>query len=500
MKNHSISKRHLLVFGTSIIFIVLASFCTVQEANGSLTITSRLEIDTFWSDFVSLKWYLIVNLSDPNIRMVMIIPEDVITGNLSSAGVYQMPKGFDSVTNLTTFSIEGPVPLGTLSDDFPNDKYEANYFIGCNFLSQNSTFELGGNIPGPTDNYQASWSLRNDNTFASQVNQIPSFALNDIGNVTCWLKLSLSIFHRPPFASFVGVLVNQVPLWLGIFGGFMAAATFASIAYDLLHSRPRRSKRVTMIEGIIIPISAAVIVFVPVYLLALHAFEAPLLTMKVENNLINLLIVYVAILVVGIALRAMVSTPETVSEKAGFSQSNNSIDIGPKPEPSSEKNNGKPSLKEQMQIQRLISELSTRENSTLVVSTIAASVSLAVLAVAMQSTGAPWFGSAFVMGFAFSLLSFLYRETTILFVDSKDYTSLNSSLRPTAQTIKVGKTATSVRMFIMRFLLLMPMAAWVEVTLPQDIQVLSWIALIAIICAVSSVLTWRELRLRNKGT
>ena len=472
----------------------------MQEANGSLRITSRLEIDTFWSDFVSLKWYLSVNLSDVNVRMVMVIPEDVINGNLSSAGVYEMSKEFDSVTNLTTFSVEGPVPLGTLSDDFPNDKYEANYFIGCNFLSQNSTFKLGGNIPGPTDNYQASWSLENDNTFASQVNQIPSFALNDIGNVTCWLRLSLSIFHRLPFASFVGVLVNQVPLWLSMFGCFMAVATFAPISYDLVRSRSRRSKRGTLIEGIIVPISAAIIVFVPVYLLALHAFEAPLMTMKVENNLINLLFVYVVILVVGIALRAMVSTPETVSEKAGFSQSNKSNDIEPKAEPSTEKNSGKLSLKEQMQIQRLISELSTRENSTLVVSTIAASVSLAILAVAMQSTDAPWFGSAFVMGFAFSLLSFLYRETTILFVDSKDYTSLRSSLPPSAQSIKAGKTPTSVRMFIMRFLLLIPMAAWMEVTLSQGIQVPSWIASIATLCVVSSVLTWRELRLRNKGT
>ncbi len=499
MKNHSSSKRYLL-YGISIIFIVLASFRTVQEANGSLAITSRLEIDTFWSDFVSLKWYLSVNLSDPNIRMVMIIPEDVINVNLSSAGVYEMSKEFDSVTNVTTFSIEGPVPLGTLSDDFPNDKYEANYFIGCNFLSQNSTVGLGGNIPGPTDNYQASWSLENDNTFASQVNQIPSFALNEIGNVTCWLRLSLSIFHRPPFASFVGVLVNQVPLWLDIFGGFMAAAAFAPISYDLVRSRSRRSKRVTMIEGIIVPISAAVIVFVPVYLLALHAFEAPLMTMKVESNLINLLFVYVVILIVGIAFRATVSTPETVSDIPGFSQSNKSNDIEPEPEPSAEKNNGNVSLKEQMQIQRLISELSTRENSTLVVCTIAASVSLAILAVAMQSINAPWFGSSFVMGFAFSLLSFLYRETTIFFVDSKDYTSLKSSLPPLAQSAKTAKTATFVRMFIMRFLLLMPMAAWIDVTLPQNIQVLSWMASIAALCVVSSTLTWRELNVRNKVT
>lgn len=498
MKNHSSSKRCLL-YGVSVIFIVLASFSTVP-AQGSLMITSRLEIDTFWSDFVSLKWYLTVNPSDPNIRMVMIIPEDVINGNLSSAGVYEMSKEFNSAINLTTFSVEGPVPLGTLSDDFPNDRYEANYFVGCNFLSQNSPFELGGNIPGPTDNYQASWSLENDSTFASQVNQIPPFALNDIGNVTCWLKLSLSIFHRPPFASFVGVLVNQVPLWLGIFGCFMAAAAFAPISYDLVRSRSRRSKRITMIEGIIVPISAAVIVFVPVYLLALHAFEAPLMTMKVENNLIKLLFVYVVILVAGIVLRMIVSTPETVMDRAGFSPSNESNNDEPKPEPSAEKNNGNVSLKKQMQIQRLISELSTRENSTLVVSTIAASVSLAILAVAMQSTNAPWFGSSFVMGFAFSLLSFLYRETTIFFVDSKDYTSLNSSLPPLAHSAKTGKTATSGRMFIMRFLLLMPMAAWVEVTLPQDIQVLSWIASIATLCAVSSILTLRELRLRNKGT
>jgi hypothetical protein len=262
--------------------------------------------------------------------MVMIIPEDVIKGNLSSAGVFQLDKESDPLTNSTTFSIEGPVPLGIASDDFPNDRYEANYFLGCNFISQNSSIWLGANIPGPTDNYQASWNLQNDTDFASRLQEIPAFALNDIGNMTCWLKLSLSIFHRPPFATFVGTLVNQVPLCLSIFGYILATTVFTPICIDAIRSRSRKSKRVTMIEGILVPISVAIIVFVPIYLLALHPFETPLIMVKIENNIINLLYLYIGILIGGIVFRVAFSMPETPQNKAVSSQStNNTVSTKP---------------------------------------------------------------------------------------------------------------------------------------------------------------------------
>jgi hypothetical protein len=480
-----------------IILIIFASLYTLPKTNGSLLITSRLEIVTFWSDFVSVKWYLKVNLSDPNIRMVMIIPEDVIKGNLSAAGVFQIDKESDQLTNYTTFLIEGPIPLGILSDDFPNDKYEANYFIGCNFLSQNSSIGLGGSIPGPNDNYQASWSLSIDTNFTSRLHEIPAFALNDIGNMTCWLKLNLSIFHRPPFPTFVGVLVNQVPLWLGIFGCILAVAVFPSICYDLARSRSRKSKRLTMIEGVVVPISAAVIVFIPVYLLALHTFEAPLMMIKAENKLVDLLYLYLAILVIGTVFRVVFSTPDAPQNKPDSSQPMKDNGSKAKSHLGAVKNNENISSEERMRVQRLISELSSRENSTLIVSTIAASASLAILAVATQHGNAPPFDSTFLIGIAFSFIGFIYREVTVFFVDLQDYRSLNLNARPLTSSDRSRKIAVFSRMFIIRFLLLMPIAAWLEVGLPQEIQGSTWAVSITLLCGVAFTLSLVEHHMRS---
>jgi hypothetical protein len=484
-----------------IVLIMVALSSALPKADGGLQISSRLEIVTFWSDFVSIKWYVKVNLSDPIIRLIMIIPEDVVNGNLSSAGVFTIPKEIDPSTNSTTFSIDGPMPLGTVSEDFPNDKYEANYFIGCNFLSQNSMIALGGNIPGPTDNYQASWSLDNDAAFTSRLSEIPAFALNDIGNMTCWLKLSLSIFHRPPFAAFVGVLVNQVPLWLNISGCILATAVFSSIFYELARSRSRKSKRVSMIDSVVVPISAAVIVFVPVYLLALHPFETPLMVLNVESNLVNVLYLYLAILVVGIVIRIVVSPYEAISGKPTLPQQSETRNTVAESEPQAEKSNPRIGIKKQLQTQRLISELSTRENSTLVISTIAASVSLAILAVALQAVNESWFGSAFVTGFAFSLLSFVYRETTIFLVDSTDCRNLNEIVPPLVSSDKSRETARGravfFRMVSVRFLLLMPIAAWLEILLPQAIQGIAWATAFVALSIVSTALSLLERRERK---
>jgi len=121
---------------------------------------------------------------------------------------------------LTTFSLEGAIPIGTLSSDFPNDRYEANYFIGCNFL-KDQNFYVGGDIPGPTDNYQIEWFLTNESNFMSQLDTQTHFVLTNkmgFGNYSSWLRLNLQIFHRPPFSEYVGTLVNQVPFWLEVFG------------------------------------------------------------------------------------------------------------------------------------------------------------------------------------------------------------------------------------------------------------------------------------------
>lgn len=161
------------------------------------------------------------------------------------------------------------------------------------------------------------------------------------------------------------------------------------------------------------------------------------------------------------------------------------------------KNNENMSDREQIQVQRLISELSSRENSTLVVSTITASVSLAILVVAIPSANAPWFNSAFLMGIIFSFMGFIYRELTILLVDSKDYKSLNLHAPPLSSSDKSRKGATFFRMFTIRFLLLMPIAAWLVVRPSQETQSSTWAISITILCGVAFALSLVEHFMRN---
>lgn len=125
---------------------------------------------------------------------------------------------------------------------------------------------------------------------------------------------------------------------------------------------------------------------------------------------------------------------------------------------------------EQMRVQRLISELSSRENSTLVVSTIAASASLAVLAFSIPIINEPMFNWAFLMGVIFSFVGLLYREVTVLLVDSSDYQILNSRVQPLTPSNTARQVAVFTRMFILRFLLWIPIASWVELKLTDVLQ------------------------------
>lgn len=302
-------KPNLLIWGFMAIVMLMAPL-NLTEASNSIAIKSQLEIATFWSDFVFIKWYFRANLNEPNLNMTMLIPGDVLKENFSSGTIFNIDKELDPLTNYTTFSLESPLPLGTISDDFPNDRYEANYFIGCNFLSPNHLIDLGGVIPGPTDNYQASWELRTDPTFKDRVLTLPLFALNGLQDLTHWFRLHLSIFHRPVFQEYMEILVKQVPSTLKLFGVLLAILVFGFVFCDYATSRSLRSKRINLIELLIIPVSAAIIVFVPIYILALHAFETPLTIPKVEQSLIDVLYVYLIIALAGIFLRVISSKPD----------------------------------------------------------------------------------------------------------------------------------------------------------------------------------------------
>jgi hypothetical protein len=305
-----ISAIILFVFLITLLSSLL--FFPIVKGN-TVNVTSRLQVQTFQTDFAFINWYLVTNTSNPQSSMVVVFSGDVANGSVPSLSpslsVAEISKAFDPTTNLTTFSIEGAMPLGTVSPDFPNDRYEANYYIGSNFLNPNSDFYVGGDIPGPTDNYQIAWSLTNESNFMSRLDNLTRFMLTnnspEIEKYTSWFRLNLQIFHRPPFSEYVGTLVNQVPLGLEVFGVFLAGVVLTPICYELVKKQPREIKKGHLVEIILIPICASVIVFVPVYELALHVFETPLLVMKVEQNMITLLTTYIVILGLGIAIRVI---------------------------------------------------------------------------------------------------------------------------------------------------------------------------------------------------
>jgi hypothetical protein len=87
----------------------------------------------------------------------------------------------------------------------------------------------------------------------------------------------------------------------------MAVALFLPLIYDACRHRLLKPRMVHLIEVVLIPISSAVILFVPIYILALQPFTAPLLIPSLESNLVNLLFLYLVILGVGIVFLAAFS-------------------------------------------------------------------------------------------------------------------------------------------------------------------------------------------------
>ncbi len=106
------------------------------------------------------------------------------------------------------------------------------------------------------------------------------------------------------------------------------------------------------------------------------------------------------------------------------------------------------------------SRLNTREASTLTFATVATSASLVVFGIVIQGSSMgtypwlPWLGSLFV------LVGFVYRELTIHTVDKRDYEKLPRESRQ-------GRNVSSfMRGLLVRFLLLLPIAAWFQAPNP----------------------------------
>lgn len=138
-------------------------------------------------------------------------------------------------------------------------------------------------------------------------------------------------------------------------------------------------------------------------------------------------------------------------------------------------------------VQVLVAEISARENSTLVISTVAASASLAIMSVVVQNgnVSRPELGGIALL---FSIVGFLYREVTILSVERQDYIELDKHLgflkRRSNHTQKMFILA---RMYSVRVLLLIPMVAWSLIMSPGELVVP-----VIILTCVSGIFTFLE--------
>jgi len=138
--------------------------------------------------------------------------------------------------------------------------------------------------------------------------------------------------------------------------------------------------------------------------------------------------------------------------------------------------------KEKLRIERLLGEISAQASSTLVVSTVASSLSLAILTTLMgKSFDERWNWGFFAALFA--LLGFLYRELTIHWSLISKYRKLNKKLPP-----EVGESSyslpTYIRMVIVRLFLLLPFAVF-SLLLAPSYAIISGVGIIALSFAFS---------------
>ena len=120
--------------------------------------------------------------------------------------------------------------------------------------------------------------------------------------------------------------------------------------------------------------------------------------------------------------------------------------------------------KEKLRIEKLLGEISSQTSSTLVLSTVASSLSLTILTTLsnkLLDDRLIWAGLAVL----FAFLGFLYREFTIHWSLIDEYRELNQKLSIDAR--KFLSSYRYVRMVTVRFFLLLPLAVFFLLVAPS---------------------------------
>lgn len=126
-----------------------------------------------------------------------------------------------------------------------------------------------------------------------------------------------------------------------------------------------------------------------------------------------------------------------------------------------------PKEKQKLRIERLIEEVNTRESSTLVLSTVASTISLTILTILVSRP----FDEKMNWGFfalLFAFLGFLYRELTIHSSEIRDYRKLRKDLSSEPSDTSFP---AFLRMVVVRLFLLLPLPVFCLLVAPSYIIV-----------------------------
>ena len=148
--------------------------------------------------------------------------------------------------------------------------------------------------------------------------------------------------------------------------------------------------------------------------------------------------------------------------------------------------------------QQLREDLRSRENSTLVIATVAASVSLALFGLFLQKDAQEknWIAA---VGIIFSLVGPLYRALTIYTIDRLQHDQLKRIMPENRRDENHPPWwAVVPRMFIVRILFYLPIFAWLVII---PLEWWPWILLLfllPILALVFSIIEWLSRDTRNQ--
>ncbi|MHA1832837.1 MAG: hypothetical protein ACTSV7_02495 [Candidatus Baldrarchaeia archaeon] len=207
----------------------------------------------------------------------------------------------------TIFMIDGPIPVVWNNRDFPFDNYTCNIFIGTNYFFNNRTYR-SGRVSSSLKNYEAKWifSYFGGKSRILEETGLPKEIISDEFGES-WCKLRIQIAHSEDFQKFVDILINTVPTILFFLLSVMGLI-FCSIIYDCIRNQKRESRRIELVEKIIIPVCVSIAVFIPMFQLSIQPLKEPYSMIKQDSEFYCIFSASLIVLIVATITRLLVKS------------------------------------------------------------------------------------------------------------------------------------------------------------------------------------------------